>query len=671
MGRRPEHRLKRGKGILKEPRDKEQYDHLPELVEKARSGDQDAFEQLYTDYERYFRAEAQKYLSVRADMDDVLQNAWIQVYRHLDQLRDPKLFPAWGRSVVRNECIMFIRGRERNAGKDELVDLTESEDYLSTGDRTAAEYRREFNPEAWMEEQETRRLLQDILSKLSDEHRETLILWSEGAEYKEIAEQQDISIGTVKSRIHYAKKRIAEYVRSLEKGGLHMFGMAPVPFFLWLMEQVDKAALLPAGEHIRPFFGAGGILASGTVPGAGDPAAASAAAAQNSAAAAPGHAGTVGSAGRAAVSGASAAAGAATASGTMAAGAATASGTMAAGTAGTAAAETAAAGTAAGTSAAAGTFSAAGTVTAAGSTTASGAAAVGLAAGTAAAGSAIGTAAGAAAFLSHKAAAVIAAVMIGTGGIAGGGALVHQKTVLKQEAQAAADSVKDSSGTQERELTGQADHPKPAQDAKQTETAGKQKTSVQVAAGNEQKETTAAAAVTDTADSSNSVQVTVGNEQKETTAAAAVTVTADSSKDQGAGAVREDLASAEQAHTHVWTAQNKTIHHEAVTESRPVTKTVTVVDHPAWEEKISEEIGKIYTCGTCGQAFGSFGAVTVHHMDTGHNGCIHTSTTETHVIRHPAITHTEEKTCYETVIVKPAYDETVQIIVCSVCGQTK
>ena len=90
-----------------------------------------------------------------------------------------------------------------------------------------------------MDAGETKRLLDEMIGDLPPMQRTCIMLWQEEFSVKEISEKVMIPEGTVKSNVNYAKKKIKEKVLHLEKQGTKLYGLAPIPFFLWLLNQYE------------------------------------------------------------------------------------------------------------------------------------------------------------------------------------------------------------------------------------------------------------------------------------------------------------------------------------------------------------------------------------------------------------------------------------------------
>ena len=166
------------------------------LVVRSQIGDEAAFAELLRMYSPRLRFYVSKMLGEKHEnADDVLQEIWLSVFRSLPKLNDAAAFRAWLFRIARDRvCREFRRVRIR------LAPLEEGE-----LENLAAE------PEGIVD-RETLRLQIDLLSA---EHREALVLrFIEDMSYEEIARVTGSTLGTVRSRIHYAKRALR---RTLEK----------------------------------------------------------------------------------------------------------------------------------------------------------------------------------------------------------------------------------------------------------------------------------------------------------------------------------------------------------------------------------------------------------------------------------------------------------------------
>lgn len=219
-------------------------------VTAAIQGEEAAFEFLYNQTYSYLRLTIAKYLKKEEEIEDVLQNTYLKIYSELPNLKDPKTFWKWAGTIATNAALTEIR--RQKALKNSMIDLMPpTKGSFEKEDKTAAvealdeiaakTYYAEFNPEASMDVKETKRLLDEILVGLPENQRQCILLWQEECSMKEIAEQLNMPIGTVKTNVSLAKKKIKANVLELEKKGTKLYGMAPIPFFLWVFRLFDTS----------------------------------------------------------------------------------------------------------------------------------------------------------------------------------------------------------------------------------------------------------------------------------------------------------------------------------------------------------------------------------------------------------------------------------------------
>lgn len=211
-----------------------------ELVNQAKINNQSAITKLYelTNQGAYFVAISM--MKNEDDTFDVLQNAYIKAFNKLDTLENPEKFQSWLNQIVSNECKMALRKR-----RDFVFSDFETEDGYDFGDIVEND-NIEFNPDSNIEYEETKKAMEKILHKLPDEQRlVVLMFYFQEMTIKEIAKTLDCSENTVKSRLNYAKKKIKTEVEELEKKGHKLYGIAPLPLFLWFIRKMAGESSVP------------------------------------------------------------------------------------------------------------------------------------------------------------------------------------------------------------------------------------------------------------------------------------------------------------------------------------------------------------------------------------------------------------------------------------------
>ena len=208
------------------------------LIQQAIEGKETAQQELYnrTYSDVYFTI-----LAITKDNDlimDVLQDTYLTAFQKLEQLKESNSFRAWVRSIAHNKTLNALR--DRRVLYTASVVSVETENVLNVEDN-----RIENMPEATIDQQETSRLVKEILDVLPDEQRIVIgMFYYDQMSVSEIAEELECSENTVKSRLNYGRKKIQTKVLELEKNGTKLYSLAPLPFFIWLLrnlyEQPDK-----------------------------------------------------------------------------------------------------------------------------------------------------------------------------------------------------------------------------------------------------------------------------------------------------------------------------------------------------------------------------------------------------------------------------------------------
>ena len=166
------------------------------LVLRCQTGDASAFDRLMNE----FGGRTLTHLRglVGDDADDVQQEVWLTVYRQLSGLSNPRAFRTWLFQTTRHRAIDFLRARRRER---ELAEEAAREMDLVTA---AADDALDLDASS----------LGATLNRLIPIHREVLVLrYQEDMSYGEMALVAGCSIGTIRSRLHAAKRRLQEALR--------------------------------------------------------------------------------------------------------------------------------------------------------------------------------------------------------------------------------------------------------------------------------------------------------------------------------------------------------------------------------------------------------------------------------------------------------------------------
>jgi RNA polymerase sigma-70 factor, ECF subfamily len=180
------------------PTPPERDDHL---VARATRGDRHALEELFRRYREPAYRVAYRLLGNMEDALDAVQDGFIKALTHLRGFEYRCSFKTWLLRVVSNAALDLGRQRRR---RDELS--------IAVTERTALDGRvtpDHADPGREAEENDLRRALADALQLLPEAQRRTFVLHVDGGlSYREVAEAMGISIGTVMSRLFYARQKL-------------------------------------------------------------------------------------------------------------------------------------------------------------------------------------------------------------------------------------------------------------------------------------------------------------------------------------------------------------------------------------------------------------------------------------------------------------------------------
>jgi RNA polymerase sigma-70 factor, ECF subfamily len=171
------------------------------LVVRCQTGDPAAFEELIELYQRPLHYFLTKMVGNVHAADDLLQEVWFEVFRGIGRLADPGAFKAWLYQSARHRALRALRRRQPSALSLEDVEVAGESGDVAVFSTEDAER------------------IHAALDQLRPDQREVLLLrYFEDMTYEEIARVTGCQLGTVRSRLHYAKHALR---RVLERTAVH------------------------------------------------------------------------------------------------------------------------------------------------------------------------------------------------------------------------------------------------------------------------------------------------------------------------------------------------------------------------------------------------------------------------------------------------------------------
>lgn len=179
---------------------------VAELVLTAQTGDRTAFGELFQRFERHVFSIAFRRMGNYAEAQELVQDVFIQAMEKLDQLRQPECFGGWLRMITTRMAInrSMRRGPVTSAEPEMMaatcVEETTPLSLVLTGERESQ--------------------VRAGLNRLRDLDRQTLVaFYVDGRSLIEMSDDFDAPIGTIKRRLHVARKRLAEEVEEFAEAG--------------------------------------------------------------------------------------------------------------------------------------------------------------------------------------------------------------------------------------------------------------------------------------------------------------------------------------------------------------------------------------------------------------------------------------------------------------------
>jgi RNA polymerase sigma-70 factor, ECF subfamily len=174
------------------------------LVKRALAGDEEAFALLVRRYQKAAYAVALSVTRKHEDAEDAAQESFLVALDRLEECRNPEKFGGWFLTMVRNRSRNLLRRESLREGDPLPFALATSEG----------------GPDRKAERSELRSRLTAALGELDEVQREVVLLHDlEGWKHREIAEKLNMPAGTVRSHLHYARKRLRGYLEGMSEVG--------------------------------------------------------------------------------------------------------------------------------------------------------------------------------------------------------------------------------------------------------------------------------------------------------------------------------------------------------------------------------------------------------------------------------------------------------------------
>jgi len=179
------------------------------VVSEFLGGEERAFTELVERYQTRLLNFIYRTIGDREKAEDLVQEVFIRVYRHLHRFDRSKKFSTWAYTIASNLAKNELRNRSRNP----LVLFQTVQKNLQDDDRPLQFEDPNSRPDDMYRRRHLRQIVEETVAKLPEHHRNVFILRElEGKSYEEIAEITDCNLGTVKSRLNRARNSFAEII---------------------------------------------------------------------------------------------------------------------------------------------------------------------------------------------------------------------------------------------------------------------------------------------------------------------------------------------------------------------------------------------------------------------------------------------------------------------------
>jgi len=174
-----------------------------DIVERARAGDGQAFNQIVQTYRRRIFGTVSRLIGRPEDVEDVAQEVFIRLYYSLDQLRSPEVFEPWLYRLTVNAALDYLRKRRKRKSEARVADLSEQQVMMADA---AAGSKIELEAK---ERARVREFVDSLLSEVSEEDRLLLTLKEvEGLSLKELEKIYRVNENALKVRLFRARQRV-------------------------------------------------------------------------------------------------------------------------------------------------------------------------------------------------------------------------------------------------------------------------------------------------------------------------------------------------------------------------------------------------------------------------------------------------------------------------------
>ena len=180
------------------------------FIQSIKNNEPESFRKLVLNYQDMIVNTCYGFVKNHTDAEDVAQEVFIEVYRSINKFREDAKLSTWLYRIAVNKSIDFLRKKKRKSWLGSIQSVFGSEEKAMV-----VEDKYRPNPQQTLEQNERKVVLQNAIEKLAENQKTAFILHKyEGLSYKEIAKIMDVSLSSVESLMHRAKKNLKKLLYS-------------------------------------------------------------------------------------------------------------------------------------------------------------------------------------------------------------------------------------------------------------------------------------------------------------------------------------------------------------------------------------------------------------------------------------------------------------------------
>jgi RNA polymerase sigma-70 factor, ECF subfamily len=190
-----------------------------EIIDKIQNGDELAFKEMVESKTSDWIALVIRIFRVNEhDAKDIVQSALIKIWKKIKSFRKESSFDTWAYVIVRNEAFVFLKNKNCISKKESsLEELSPEIDEEDLNFNCFSGLSLEETASNILETKEDltlyREMIEGVLCEMSDEHHEIIrLVLEQEKSYQEVAKELDIPVGTVMSRLFFARKRAQKLI---------------------------------------------------------------------------------------------------------------------------------------------------------------------------------------------------------------------------------------------------------------------------------------------------------------------------------------------------------------------------------------------------------------------------------------------------------------------------